>query len=157
MQTITLPKSSSQEELAIAQSWKAVIDLALYCKSQQIGRGCVVYEIKSEAFGFMSLFDFQKAGAEALEMDAELYRQILLDVGQYDYATEFLLLVKSEDKDQIRYMLEIAPLDYEFWRQIPEFANVRKRIQVDQQLVARAVLAQMRAKRAPKKKGKRKK
>lgn len=157
MQNLTLLKSSAQEEQAIAQSWKAVIDMALYCKDKKIGRGCVVYELKSEAFGFMSLFDFQKVGAKELEIDTDLYSQILLEIGRYDYDSECVLLVKSEDREQIRYMLEVVPLDYDFWREIPEFANVRQRINLDQKLVARVVLAQMKAKRTSKKKNKRKK
>ncbi|MGL4621330.1 MAG: hypothetical protein ACRCZS_20085, partial [Chroococcidiopsis sp.] len=94
----------------------------------------------------------QKAGAEALEMDPEIFLGILEQVGSgYDYATEVLLLIKSENKEQIRYKIEIADLDYESWRKIPEFEDVRSKLQLDQKLVARAVLAQMKAKRSSKK------
>ena len=158
MQTLTLPKSSAQEEQIIVESWRAVIDLALHCKSLNLGRGCVVYELKTDVFGFISLFDMQTAGADELEMKPEIFAQILELAGSgYDYATELLLLIKSDEKEQIRYKIEIAGLNYDSWRDIPEFADLRKNMQLDQQLVARAMLAQMKAKRTSKKKNKRRK
>jgi hypothetical protein len=154
----TLLKSSAQDEIAIAQTWKAVVDMALYCKKEKHGRGCVVYEVSSEVFGFITLFDLQRLGAKELEIDSDVHAGILREVGTYNFDSEVVLLIKSEHEDQVRYIMEISDLSYDGWRKIPEFANVRIRTQIDQKLAARVELARMKAARSPKKnKGKRKK
>jgi hypothetical protein len=154
----TLLKSSAQDEIAIAQTWKAVVDAVLQCKSESLGRVCIVYDLPSNILGYISLFDLQRIGAKGLEMDSAIHGGVLREVGSYDFATEFVLLLRSEDADKIRYQVEVCEIAYDGWRLIPEFDNIRVIVKLEQQQAARMALAQMKAARSPKRnKGKRKK
>jgi hypothetical protein len=100
----------------------------------------------------MSLFDLQRHGAVELEIDRDIYCQLLTLIGsEYDFHNEFVLLVKHEFKSEIKYVLQTGQLDYEGWRGVKSPEEIKAQERNDQLLAARKVRELLAAQRKRKK------
>jgi hypothetical protein len=134
MQQIT---SSTQAIEATAQVWRGMVDLVNDCKIEH-GRGCVFYETNSNTLGYMSLFDLQRHGVVELEIDPDIFKQLLTLIGkEYDFHSEFVLLVKHEFQSEIKYVLQTGQLTYEGWRGVKSPEEIKSQERNDQLLAAR--------------------
>jgi hypothetical protein len=149
-QTVT---SSTQAIEATAQVWRGMVDLVNDCKIEH-GRGCVFYETNSNTLGYMSLFDLQRHGAENLEIDPDIYRQLLILIGgEYDFKSEFVLLVKHEFASEIKYVLQTGQLTYDGWRGVKSPEQIKEQEHNDQLAAARKVRELLASKRKGKSAG----
>jgi hypothetical protein len=131
--------SSTQAIEATAQVWRAMVDLVKNCKIEH-GRGCVFYETGSDTLGYMSLFELQQRGAVQLEIDGDIYCQLLTLIGsEYDFHNEFVLLVKHEFDSEIKYVLQTGELTYDGWRGVKTPEEIKQQERNDQLAAARKV------------------
>jgi hypothetical protein len=150
MQAIT---SSTLAIEATAQVWRLMVDFVKDVKIEH-GRGCVFYDKETGDFGYLSLFELQQEGAG--EIDPDIYRQLLTIVGgEYDFHSEFVLLVKYNFQSEIKYVLQTGELSYEGWRGVKSPEEIREQERADQLAVARQLRAVLAQQRKSKKRGKR--
>jgi hypothetical protein len=94
------------------------------------GRGCVFYDKAKGDFGYLSLFELQQEGAG--EIDPDIYRQLLTIVGsEYNFCSEFVLLVKYSFQSEIKYVLQTGLLNYEGWRGVKSPEEIREQERAD--------------------------
>lgn len=105
---------SSANTIAIFDEfWTQMVTLVKDDWMPSLGRGCVFYDKAKEVFGYVPFTAIQSGTPEELELQQDIYDQLLAIVGyEYDLESEFVLLIKVENESIIKFDLTIALLDY---------------------------------------------
>lgn len=114
MQTKNAPILSSANTIAVFDEfWTQMVTLVKNDWAPNLGRGCVFYDKAKEVFGYVPFTAIQAGTPEELELQQDIYDQLLAIVGEgYDFDSEFVLLIKVENDAIVKFDLTIASLDY---------------------------------------------
>lgn len=114
MQTKNTPILSSANTIAVFDEfWTQMVTLVKDDWMPSLGRGCVFYDKAKEVFGYVPFTAIQEGTPEELELNQDIYDQLLAIVGhEYDLESQFVLLIKVENESIIKFDLTIALLDY---------------------------------------------
>jgi hypothetical protein len=91
---MTTALSASHQIECLATIWPTMVDKVL-ASQNKLKRGCIYNNGIDKNLPYVSLLELQEKGPSFLDMSSDLHSELLRQLGIYDFATEFVFLLRQ--------------------------------------------------------------
>ena len=141
----TIPKSSTEAYQAFAGLHRLIVGFVKDNKPE-IKRGFAFTAHPSDVLYYYSLWELQE-DPNLIGCNAEIKSQILELLGTYDFNNEYVYVIRVENEDPIRFIVQTGPLDENAVDQIKSKEEIQRAAAIKLQRGAQRHLAELKAMR----------
>jgi hypothetical protein len=141
----TAPKSSEEAFQAFSLLHGLIVRFVKENKSE-IKRGFAFTAHPSDVLYYYSLWELQE-DPDLIGCNAEIRSQIIELLGTYDFDNEYIYVIRVENEDPIRFIVQTGPLDENGVEQIKSKEEIQKAAAIKLKIGAQRHLAELKAKR----------
>jgi hypothetical protein len=94
MSISTIALSASHQIECLSTIWPAMVNKVL-ANQNKLKRGCIYNNGIDKDLPYISLLELQEKGPSFLDMSSDLHSELLRQLGIYDFATEFVFLLRQ--------------------------------------------------------------